>query len=145
MRKLIVVFAILSTIVFFVGIIDYGGEFINLELGIKYPTDKMFFTLDDEKVIFINKKIGVLSIIIPYFLIQLFLISIFVRIKNKVTLKHFVFGMLTFLILIVLLIIFLNIAFFYNFKLLYIIIASGILIINYLIIGFYNRLLYTRK
>ena len=145
MRKFIVVFAILSTIVFFVGIIDYGEEFINIELGIKYPTSKFFFTVNDENVITLNEKIGVLSTIIPYFLIQAFLLSVFVKIKNKVTLKQFFFGLMMFLTLLILLIIFLNLAFFYNINLLYIIITLAILIVNYLLIGFFNRLLNTRK
>lgn len=145
MRKFIVVFAILSTIVFFVGIIDYGEEFINIELGIKYPTSKIFFTVNDENVITLNEKTGVLSTFIPYFLIQTFLLSVFVKIKNKVKLKQCFFGLMMFLTLLILLIIFLNLAFFYNINLLYIIITLVILIVNYLLIGFFNRLLNTRK
>ena len=145
MRKFIVVFAILSTIVFFVGIIDYGEEFINIELGIKYPTSKFFFIVNDENVITLNEKTGVLSTIIPYFLIQTFLLSVFVKIKNKVTLKQFFLCLMMFLTLLFLLIIFLNLAFFYNINLLYIIITLAILIVNYLLIGFFNRLLNTRK
>lgn len=142
MKNIILIFATVITIIFFVGIIDYGEEFVNIELGIKYPTNKMFFTVNDVNVVKLNKRTGILSTIIPYFLIQLFLISIFIKIKNKLTVKQIVFSLLLFLGLIIILFIVLNVAFFYNFKMLYIIIFSGILIINYLLIGSLNRLLY---
>lgn len=135
MKRIGIIFLIFLLIIFFIGIIDKGGEFINLELGVKYPTLKIFFSQQDESIIRLNEKLGIVGVIIPYILLQIFMTLIFIKAKFK----HLIWGIIIFIVLLIALFIILNIAFFYNNKILYWIIISSVLLINYGLFSFYNK------
>lgn len=139
MKKASIILLFFFIVLCFVGIIDKGNEFVDMELCLKYPTIKMFFTTKDHDIINLNEKLGMLGFILPYFLLQLFFTSIFIKLGFGEVFKSYILGLVLFSVLLLILIFFVNIALFYNINILSISIVVGILAANYFFINFYNN------
>lgn len=147
-RFLILIFLGLF-IIFFIGIINKSNEFYEPELCIKYPSYKIFINNSDnydtkilneetKKQVLaftrnynLNEKLGIISPILAFSLLQLFLTFLFIKYNSKYNIRNFFVDVILFLFLLLLLFILLTVCFYYNKY--FLIIIFIILLFNYVV------------